>query len=63
MKITSEQVALLESLKCERLSSNPDNMRLVDNFFNRRNSSLETKDLAKRRQAFFDNFNHENEEI
>ena len=40
MRITSEQVALLESLKCERLSSNPNNMRLVDNFFNRRNSSL-----------------------
>lgn len=40
MKITAEQVALLESLRCERLSSNSDNMRLIDNFFNRRNSSL-----------------------
>lgn len=40
MKITSEQIALLESFKCERLSANPDNMRLVDNFFNRRNLSL-----------------------
>ncbi|MDE6523820.1 MAG: hypothetical protein K2L17_13470, partial [Muribaculaceae bacterium] len=41
MKITSEQIAILESLKCERLSSNENNMRLVDNFFNRRNASLE----------------------
>ena len=41
MKITSEQIAILESLKCERLSSNENNMRLVDNFFNRRNTSLE----------------------
>ncbi|MDE6337571.1 MAG: hypothetical protein K2L34_13480 [Muribaculaceae bacterium] len=41
MKITPEQSALLNSFKCERLSSNPANMRLVDNFFNRRNSSLE----------------------
>ena len=41
MKITSEQIAILESLKCERLSSNENNMCLVDNFFNRRNSSLE----------------------
>lgn len=41
MKINPEQSALLESFKCERLSSNPANMRLVDNFFNRRNSSLE----------------------
>lgn len=40
MRITPEQLNILESLKCERLSSNPDNLRLVDNFFNRRNSSL-----------------------
>lgn len=41
MRITQEQLALLDSLRCERLSSNPSNMRLVDTFFNRRNSSLE----------------------
>ena len=41
MRITQEQLALLDSLRCERLSSNPSNMRLVDNFFNRRNPSLE----------------------
>ncbi|MBQ1677019.1 MAG: hypothetical protein II065_06260, partial [Bacteroidaceae bacterium] len=40
MKITPEQLTLLESFKCERLSSNKNNMRLVDNFFNRRNTSL-----------------------
>lgn len=41
MKITAKQSALLDRLRCERLSSNPSNMSLVDNFFNRRNSSLE----------------------
>lgn len=41
MNITAEQTSILKSLKCERLSSNLDNMRLVDNFFNRRNDSLE----------------------
>ena len=41
MRITPEQIAILEKLKCERLSSNENNMRLVDNFFNRRNASLE----------------------
>ncbi len=40
MKITPEQTAILESFKCERLSSNPDNMRLVENFYNKRNDSL-----------------------
>ena len=40
MKITEEQKALLESLRCERLASNQDNMRIVENFFNRRNPSL-----------------------
>lgn len=40
MRITSEQKKLLESLRCERLSSNPENLRLVENFYNRRNSSL-----------------------
>lgn len=41
MRITKEQISILENLTCERLSSNIDNMRLVDDFFNRRNSSLE----------------------
>lgn len=41
MRITAEQKAILESLKCERLSSNEENMRLVEDFFNRRNASLE----------------------
>ena len=40
MRITNEQKAILEGLTCERLSSNTDNMRLVDTFFNRRNPSL-----------------------
>lgn len=40
MRITDTQKAILEGLTCERLSNNPDNMRLVDAFFNRRNPSL-----------------------
>ena len=41
MKITQLQKAILESLKCERLSSNPDNLYLVESFSNWRNESLE----------------------
>lgn len=41
MMITPEQKAILNSLICERLSSNDKNMRLVEDFFNRRNASLE----------------------
>ena len=40
MRITEAQKAILERLTCERLSANPNNMRLVDAFFNRRNPSL-----------------------
>lgn len=40
MKITSEQLRIIESLSCERLSSNGDNMYLVDSFYNVRNESL-----------------------
>lgn len=40
MRITPEQIAILESLRCERLTSDPNNMRLVEGFYNRRNSSL-----------------------
>ncbi len=41
MRITSDQKEILESLKCERLSSNENNLRLVEDFYNRRNYSLE----------------------
>lgn len=41
MRITEEQKRILDSLTCERLSSNPDNLREVENFCNRRNGSLE----------------------
>jgi hypothetical protein len=40
MKITPEQRAKIDSLSCERLSSNDVNFRLVDEFFNIRNSSI-----------------------
>lgn len=40
MRITSRQVEIINSLRCERLSQNPDNIRLVDTFFNRINPSL-----------------------
>ncbi len=42
MRITAEQLAIIDGLKCERLSSDSANMRLVDTFFNHRNPSLET---------------------
>lgn len=40
MKITPEQRARIDSLYCERLSSNDVNFRLVDEFFNSRNTSI-----------------------
>ena len=40
MKITPEQRARIDSLYCERLSSNEVNFRLVDEFFNSRNTSI-----------------------
>lgn len=40
MKPTTEQQTIINSLHCERLSSNEDNLRLVSNFYNRRNNSL-----------------------
>lgn len=48
MQITEEQKRILDSLTCERLSSNPGNLRDVENFCNRRNGSLEhtLKDTA-----------------
>lgn len=41
MLITEEQQQVLNSLVCERLSSNENNLRLVDTFCNVRNGSLE----------------------
>ena len=40
MRITEEQERILGSLHCERLSSNVDNFRLVDDFYNGRNPSI-----------------------
>ena len=48
MQITEEQKRILDSFTCERLSSNPDKLREVENFCNLRNGSLEhtLKDTA-----------------
>ena len=40
MRITEEQERILGFLHCERLSSNVDNFRLVDDFYNGRNPSI-----------------------
>lgn len=40
MKITEEQRHILESLVCERLSHNPNNMRAISSFFNSKNENL-----------------------
>lgn len=40
MNITASQLQILNTLQCERLSSNPDNFSLVDDFYNARNNSL-----------------------
>ncbi len=40
MRITEEQKRALEGLRCERLSSDEMNLRLVDTFCNRRNDSI-----------------------
>jgi len=40
MRISDEQRARIDSLKCERLSYNDENFRLVDDFFNSRNTSI-----------------------
>lgn len=40
MRITREQQDILNSLKCERLTSNPENLRLVQQFVNLRNPNL-----------------------
>lgn len=41
MRITDRQKQLLDSLTCERLSSNEAHLRMVNSFFNERNGSLE----------------------
>lgn len=40
MNPTKEQQAIIDSLRCERLSSDRNNLRLVGSFYNRRNNSL-----------------------
>lgn len=40
MKITREQQDMLETLSCERLSSNEGNFRVIESFFNPRNEKL-----------------------
>lgn len=40
MKITEEQKSLLDSLHCERFSSNLQNLRDIESFYNRRNDLL-----------------------
>lgn len=40
MRITAEQKAIIDSLRCERLSRNQDNIRLVEDFINGRNDSI-----------------------
>lgn len=41
MQITEDQQQILNSLVCERLSSDEKHLRLVDAFYNGRNGSLE----------------------
>lgn len=40
MKITPEQQSIIDSLTCERLSDNPENLRIVDQFFSHRNDNI-----------------------
>lgn len=53
MKITQEQESILNSLTCERLSENDNNLRAVESFSNWRNENLaETlKDTAFQEDA------------
>lgn len=41
MKITEEQRKVLDSFSCERLAGKPENMRIVEDFYNSRNPQLE----------------------
>ena len=40
MKITEQQLQTLRSLRCERLSCNEINLRLIDQFFNSKGEGL-----------------------
>ena len=40
MRITEEQMALIRSLRCERLASNEENLRLIDSFYSTRNNNV-----------------------
>lgn len=55
MRITEEQERILGSLHCERLSSNVDNFRLVDDFYNGRNPSIVN---TLQNEAYEDDANH-----
>lgn len=54
MRITDEQLSNLSTLRCERLSSNNDNIRLIDSFENFRNEGLAD---ALKNSAFSDDEN------
>ena len=41
MKITEEQRKVLDSFSCERLAGKPENMWIVEDFYNSRNPQLE----------------------
>lgn len=55
MRITEEQEQIIDSLHCERLSSNSDNFRLVDDFYNGKNPSIVN---TLQNEAFDDDVNH-----
>lgn len=40
MKITGEQMTLINSLRCERLSSNEENFRLIESFYSVHNDNV-----------------------
>lgn len=40
MRITNEQLKLINSLRCERLSSCEDNLRLVEGFYSQKNNNV-----------------------
>lgn len=40
MKIRGEQMVLINSLRCERLSSNEENFRLIDSFYSAHNDNV-----------------------
>jgi len=47
MKITEEQRKVLDSFSCERLAGKPENMRIVEDFYNSRNPQLEQNPRIK----------------